>query len=454
MPDDAGSALSANAFDSLLDHLLTRARALGADAADAVVAESRALEASVRQREVEDVERSEARDLGLRVFVGKKQANVSSSDFSTDGLEALAERAVAMAKASPDEPYAGLAPQERLATEFPDLELFDPQSPEPADLEQQALTVEAAALDVPGVAKSDQAFAGWSTAAFRLATSHGFAAGWASSMRHVGVSVIAEQDGAMERDHESDSARFLEDLKPFEDIGRKAGMRAIRRVGARKIKSGKRTVVFENRVAGAFLNAFQSAISGPAIARGVSFLKDQMGQPVFGDHIDVIDDPLVKRGPGSRPFDGEGVAVERTRLIDQGRLTGWMLNSASARQLGLETTGHAGRGVGGPPGVAPSNLWLAPGAQSLDEMIGDVTDGVFITEMFGPSLNANTGDWSVGVSGFRIEKGALTTPVSEITVAGNLKDIYARLIPASDLEFRGRINAPSLRVDALSVAGS
>lgn len=452
MSDD-GSALDSRAFESLLDQLLTHARANGADAADAVVVESRALDATVRNGEIEDVERAESRDLGLRVLVGKKQASVSSSDFSSSSLTELAERAVTMAKASPDEPWAGLAPEDRLARDLPELDLFDPTTPDPKDLENQALEVEAAARAVPEVSKTDHAWAGWAGSVFRLATTGGFEGGWRSSSRHFGVAAIAERDGAMERDYDADSARHIEDLKAAGTVGAEAGRRAVARLGGAKLKSGKRTVVFENRIAAALLNAFAGAISGPSVARGVSFLKDKLGERVFAQGVNIIEDPLKIRGRGSRPFDGEGVAVKRWNLVEDGRLTTWLLNSASARQLGMETTGHAARSVGGSPGVSPSNVWVEPGKLTRDEMIGEIETGLFVTEMFGPSLNPNTGDWSVGVSGFLIEKGALVSPVSEITVAGNLIDIYGRLEPASDLEFRGKINAPSLRVDALSVAG-
>lgn len=453
MPSD-DSALDARAFESLLDELLSHARASGADQADAVVVESRALDATVRNGEVEDVERAESRDLGLRVFVGKKTASVSSSDLSGDSLTELAERAIAMAKASPDEPYAGLAPEDRLAAgDLPELDLFDATTPDPKDLEERALAVEAAARAVPDVTKTDHAWAGWAGSVFRLATTGGFGGGWRSSSRHFGVAAIAERDGAMERDFDAHSARHLEDLKSVEEVGAEAGRRAAARLGGAKVKSGKRTVIFENRVAPALFNAFAGAISGPSVARGVSFLKNHHGQQLFAPGVNIVDDPSLVRGRGSRPFDGEGVSVKRWNVVEDGVLTTWLLNSSSARQLGLETTGHAARSVGGSPGVSPSNLWVQPGAQSRDGMIADIQSGLFVTEMFGPSLNANTGDWSVGVSGFLIEGGEITSPVSEITVAGNLIDIYGRLQPADDLDFRGKINSPSLRVDDLSVAG-
>jgi len=452
MPDDA-SALDARAYDPLLDSLLDRAAARGADSANAAVVESRALDATVRNGELEDVERAESRDLGLRVFLGKKQASVSSSDLSPDGIEALAERAVAMARASPEEPYAGLAPEDRLAREIPALDLYDDTVPDPKDLEERALAAEAAARAVPGVTKTDHAWAGWAGSVFALATSHGFCGSWRASNRHFGVAAIAERDGSMERDYDAHSARHLADLKPADAVGAEAGRRAAARLGATRIRSGKRPVLFENRVASALLSAFAGAISGPSVARGVSFLKDKLGEAVFAPGICIIDDPSIARGRGSRPFDGEGVAVSRRTVVEDGRVATWLLNASSARQLGLETTGHAARSIGGAPGVSPSNLWIEPGERSREALMADMGEGLFITEMFGPSLNPNTGDWSVGVSGFAVENGEIAAPVSEITVAGNLLDIYRDLVAASDLEFRGKVNAPSLLVAQLSVGG-
>ncbi len=440
-------------FAGLLESLLDRARAAGADAGDAVAAESLSLHVSAREGKLEDVDRSEGRDVSLRVFVGKRSASVSSSDLSDEGLTRLAERAVSMAKFAPEDEWAGLAPKERLATEIPDLDLFDAAIPGPEALEARALETEAAALAVPGVAKTDEAWAGWGASGVLLATTEGFSHGWRASSHHFGVATIAEKNGAMERDYEADSARHATDLKPARQVGDEAGRRAASRLGSAKTPSGKRPVIFENRIAGSLIGAFSSAIAGPSIARGVSFLRGSMGEKVFADGIRIIDDPYIARGAGSRPFDAEGVPGSRMELIEDGVLTSWMLNMASAAQLGLSTTGHAARGGGGAPGVSSSNLWIAPGDKDLDALVSEISEGLLVTEMFGPSLNPNTGDWSVGVAGFAIRDGERAGPVSEITVAGNLKDIFARLEPGSDLEMRRHVNAPSLRVDALSVAG-
>jgi PmbA protein len=440
-------------FAALVESVIARAKAAGADAAEAVAAESLSLHVTARGGRLEDADRSEAREIALRVFTGKRSASVSSSDLSDDGLTRLAERAVSMARYAPEDEWAGLADPADLAVTAPDLDLFDPVAPDVARLETLALETEAAAGAAPGVTQIDEAWAGWGASGFLLATTTGFCRGWRASSHHFGVSAIAARNGAMERDYDADSARHAEDLKSAAMVGAEAGRRAAARLGAAKAPSGKRTVVFENRVAGSLLSAFASAIAGTAIARGVSFLRDRLGEQVFARGIRVIDDPFLRRGAASHPFDSEGAAGARRDVVSDGVLTGWMLNSASARQLGLRTTGHAARGGAGAPGVSPSNLWIEAGPKSLNQMLSEVGDGVLVTEMFGPSLNPNTGDWSVGVAGFLIDKGERGAPVSEITVAGNLRDMFLRLEPAADLEFRRGTNAPSLRVDAMSVAG-
>ncbi len=440
-------------FAGLLESLLDRACAAGADAAEAVVAESLSLNVTARGGRLEDIDRSEGREISLRAFIGRRAASVSSSDLSGDGLTRLAGRAVAMARVAPEDKWAGLAPQDRLARAIPDLDLFDPEQPRPEHLEALALETEAAARAVPGVTQVDEAWAGWGASGFLLAATNGFCNGWRASSHHFGVAPIAAKNGAMERDYEADSARHGADLKSAAWVGAEAGRRAVARLGAAKVKSGKRPVIFENRVAGSLLGAFASAIAGNAVARGVSFLRDRLGEPVFAGGVKIIDDPFLPRGHGSRPFDSEGVAGSRMEIVKDGVLTSWMLNCAAAAQLGLSTTGHASRGGASPPGVAPSNLWIAPGERTLHEMIAETGEGLLVTEMFGPSLNPNTGDWSVGIAGFSIEKGAPAGPVSEVTVAGNLRDMFLRLAPASDLEFRRAANAPSLRIDGLAVAG-
>ena len=438
----------------LLHDIVQAALKAGADAAEAVSADRRALSVGVRNGRLEDLEREESRDLGLRVFVGRRQASVAASDLSAATQARLVERAVAMARLAPEDPYADLAPDDRLARgPLPDLDLYDPSEPSAETMERQSAEAEAAALAVPGVARSEGGHAAWSSSRWRLVTSHGFDGAYQGSAFSLGVGVIAEKDGAMERGGESRSTRHLSDLPGAEAIGRTAGERAAARVGARKIASTTAPVIFDNRMAGQIVSPAIGAISGPSIARGTSFLKDRMGQRVFAEGVSLIDDPFRRRGMGSTPFDDEGVSVERRALFDDGVLTTWLLNSAAARQLGLETTGHASRGLAGPPGVSTHNLHMEPGQRDLAGLMADAGTGLLITSMFGPSLNGNTGDWSAGVSGFWFENGVIAYPVNEVTVAGKLTELYLRMVRGSDLEFRGAFNVPSLMFDAVAIAG-
>lgn len=446
--------LAAPVSPDLLNDIVKAALKAGADAAEAVSADRRSLSVGVRNGKLEDVEREESRDLGLRVFVGQRQASVSASDLSPATQTRLVERAVAMARLAPEDPHAGFAPEDRLARgPFINLDLFDPSERSAQTLEQVSAEAEAAALAVLGVARSEGGHAGWSSTRWRLVTSHGFDGAYEGSAFSLGVGVIAEKDGAMERGGESRSTRHLSDLPGADLIGRTAGERAVARVGPRKIASTTAPVIFDNRMAGQIVSPAIGAISGPSIARGTSFLKDRMGQRVFAEAVTLIDDPFRPRGMGSTPFDDEGVAVQKRALFDDGVLTTWLLNSASARQLGLETTGHASRGLAGPSGVSTHNLHMEPGERDLAGLMADAGTGLLVTSMFGPSLNGNTGDWSAGVSGFWFENGVIAYPVSEVTVAGKLTDLYLRLERGSDLEFRGGFNVPSLMFDAVAIAG-
>ena len=440
--------------ENLLHDVIGAAKAAGADAAEAVYASRQSLSVTVRNGALEEVEREEARDLGVRVFVGKRQAAVSGSDISKDGRAKLIERAVMMARLAPEDPYAGFAPQDRLAKgALPELDLFDAYEPAPEALEDQAREAEAAARAVRHVTNSDGGSSGWSSSDWRLATSDGFAGRHRASGFSISASAIAGEGAGMERGGEGRSVRHHGDLPRAASIGTEAGKRAAQRLNARKLASQTAPVIFENRSAMSLIGPMIGAISGPSVARGVSFLKDKLGQKLFADGVTITDDPHRLRGLGSSPFDDEGVANGVMNLIEDGVLTTWLLNSASARQLGMATTGHASRGLAGPPGVSTANLTVQPGADDLAGLMKSAKAGVLVTSMFGPSLNGNTGDWSVGCSGFWFEDGQIAYPVTEITVAGNLIDIYARLVPGSDLEIRGAANSPSLLVDALAVAG-
>ncbi|HUO11907.1 MAG TPA: TldD/PmbA family protein [Caulobacteraceae bacterium] len=440
--------------EDMLQEVVAKARAAGADAAEAVFAERQSLSVQVRMGALEEVEREESRDLGIRVFIGRRQATVSGSDVSPEGRAKLIERVVAMARLAPEDPYASLAPQDRLARgERADLDLYDGSEPAPETLEERARGAEDAARAVPGVTNSEGGSAGWSTGIWRLVTSDGFSGLHRASSFSVGAGVVAGEGAGMERGGEGRSTRWQSDLPSAESIGAEAGRRAVARLGPKKIASTTAPVIFENRLAASVLGPLIGAISGPSVARGVSFLKNHLGKPLFSPAVTIVDEPHRRRGLGSTPFDDEGVANGDVAIIDAGVLTTWLLNTSSAKQLGLQTTGHASRGLAGPPGVSTSNLTMRPGEKDRAALMRDAGAGLLVTTFFSPSLNANTGDWSVGCAGFWFENGEIAHPVSEITVAGNLIEAYGRVVPGSDLEFRAASNAPSLLVDALAIAG-
>ncbi len=439
---------------SILDAALAGAKKAGADAADAIFVEGVASSVSYRLGKLEDVERAESQELGLRVFVGNRVAIVSSTDFSADALAALPGRAVAMARLAPEDRFAGLAPQDRLAREIPALDLEDANEPASERLIELARSVEGAALAVSGVSNSEGGGASFSRNAVALATSSGFYGRYAGTSLSIGVAVRAGEGTGMERDHDFSMARHAGDLEGAEAVGRRAGMRAVKRLNPRKAKSQTVPVVFDPRESASLVGHFAGAISGAAIARGVSFLKERMGQKVFGAGIAIIDDPHRPRGLRSKPFDGEGVANRRRALVEDGVLATWLLDCASARQLGLETTGHAARGTSGPPGPSATNLYLAAGTVSPQDLIADIREGFYVTELMGMGVNPVTGDYSRGAAGFWIENGAIAYPVSEVTIAGNLTDMFARAVPASDLEFRQGTNAPTVRIDGMTIAGA
>tara|TARA_R110002096_G_scaffold404039_1_gene601702 strand:+ start:73 stop:1428 length:1356 start_codon:yes stop_codon:yes gene_type:complete len=439
---------------NILDDLIAIALRKGAEAADAVRIQGTSISVSVRQGETEEIERSEAHDLGLRVLIGKQQAFVSSNDAKPEVLEELVDRALAMAQNMPEEKFCGLADPVDLATEFANLDLYDKTTLSPEDLTRIAKTTEQAALEVDGVTNSEGGGASSGRASIALVTSDGFKGAYSSSSFSISASVIAGEGQRMERDYDYDSHHHFSDLRSPEEIGRKAGERAVKLLNPRKMPSGQVPVVFSNRVSASILGHFSGAISGAAIARGTSFLKDRMGEQVFPNNIRIIDDPHRPRGASSKPFDGEGVVNNQLDLVEDGKLQSWILNTSSAKQLGLRTNGRATRGTASPPGSGTTNLYMEAGNLPLEGLISDIRSGLYITSLIGFGVNAITGDYSRGASGFWIENGEIAFPVSELTIAGNLNDMFLKLTPANDLEFRQGTNAPSLRIDGMMVAGT
>lgn len=437
----------------ILSDLITQARRKGASAADAVLFRSTSLSASLRLGKADMIERSESADIGLRVLIGQKQAVISTSDLRPQNFEALIDRALDMAQATPDDAYAGLATPEQVLRSYPDLQLADPEEPSAEKLVALAGEVEAAALAVSGVTNSDGGSASWGAGDFAMVASNGFVGSYSTSSCSVSVSVVAGTGTSMETDYDYDSARRLGDLRAAAEIGKSAGERAVRRLNPRRVKTTQVPIVFEDREATALLGAFLSGINGSAIARKSSFLKDSLGKAVFADDVQIIEDPTLVGGPRSRPFDGEGLAPQRRALIENGVLTGWLLDLRSARQLGLTSTGNASRGVSSPPGPGATNVWIEAGTQSVEDMIAEIKDGFYLTSFLGHGVNMVTGDFSRGAAGFWIENGKIAYPVSELTVAGNLADMFRALRPASDLKRRHGIDSPTLRIDGMTIAG-
>ena len=435
------------------ERLVKAALAAGADAADAVALRTMSLAIEVRDGGVEESESSEGDDIGLRVLVGRRQAMVSTNDISDGSASALAERAVAMARAIPEDKFAGLADSRLLAHDFPDLDLIDPNLPPVAELEAQARAAEEAALAVKDVSKSGGASASAGIGGMVLVTSHGFRGAYIGSNHGLSVTAIVGEGTGMERDHDYSSVRHAADLESPEKIGRSAGTRAVARLNPRKVSTRKVPVVFDSRSAGSLISHLASAVNGASVTRKTSFLRDKMGARLFADGIHIIDDPLRRRGLRSHPFDGEGVACRRLALVEDGVLRSWLLDSPTARELGLVTTGNAQRGGSSVTTPGSSNLHLEPGRLTPDALIADITDGFYVTDLIGVGANMITGDYSRGASGFWIENGKRTYPVSEVTIAGHLLDMFRTLTPANDLEFRYGTNAPTLRVEGLTVAG-
>ena len=438
---------------NLLSDLIAKAKAAGADAADAVLAAGTSLSVSRRLGRTEHIERAEGRDLGLRVFVGQRAAMVSSSSVDPAGFQALVDRAVAMARVIPEDKYAGLADTMR-PPELDNLDLDDPSEPSADALIERASRAEEAALAVAGINNSEGADAGFSRSEVVLVTSAGFAGRRAGTGHSVSATALAGSGTAMQRDYDYHSANHLSDLDDPTAIGRSAGERAVRRLNPTRPKTAKLPVIFDPRVAGGLIGHLTGAINGASVARGTTFLKDKMGQRIFAPGIFIHDDPRRVRGPRSKMFDGEGTPTKGRALIEDGILTTWLLDSRSARQLGSVSTGHAARGTGGPPSPSATNLYMAAGTMTPTELMADIKLGLYVVELIGMGVNGLTGDYSRGAAGFMIRDGVLAEPVAEITIAGHLNDIFASLTPANDLRFRRGTDSPTVRVEGMTMAGA
>ena len=442
--------LTAPQSQTIAQDLVTRARRLGADACDVVYSADASTDVQIRLGKLEDVTRAEGEEVSLRVFIGQRHASSATSDLSANALETLAERVVAMAREVPADEYAGLAPEDMLLRgKPPQLDLDDGIDVAPEVLRERALEAEEAARAVSGVTNSEGGSASAGHGVMALASSHGFAQAYTSSSHAVSASVLAGEGGDMQRDYSYHHVRHLADLDAADVIGRKAGERAVARLNPIQLKSGALSVVFDPRVGSSLLGHLIGAITGGAIARKTSFLLDALETQVFGTGITIIDNPHVLRGIRSRPFDGEGLPTAASEIIKDGVLTSFLIDAAAARQLGTRPTGHSTRG-----GASASNLHLAAGALTPAALIADIKYGFYVTDLIGMGVNGLTGDYSRGASGFVIENGIIGRAVSEVTIAGNLKDMFKALIPANDLVFRYATNTPTLRVDGMMLAGA
>jgi PmbA protein len=442
-----------NELERLAD-LVGAAKRAGADSADALLVQNASLAVSRRLGKIEQLERAEGFDLGLRVFLGQRQAIVSSTDPDPKGFSALAERAVAMARVVPEDPFGGLPDRFDPPRDAAPLDLFDPTEPTAEELIERAAAAEDAALAVKGITNSEGADASWGRVRIALATSAGFAGSYARSSHSLSCTALAGSGTAMERDYEYSSVVHLADLEDAAGIGRKAAERTLARLNPTRPKTARIPVVYDPRVSSSLLGHLASAVNGASIARGTSFLRDGLGRQVLAKGLTVRDDPTRRRGLRSRPFDGEGQAGQPRAIVEDGVLTTWILDTRSARQLGLSSTGHASRGTGGPPGPAPTNLWLEAGAVTPEALMADIAEGLYVTDLIGMGINGVTGDYSRGAAGFMIRNGQLAEAVSEITIAGNLKDMFLHLAAANDLRFRRGTDAPTIRIEGLTLAGA
>ncbi|MCG7520636.1 TldD/PmbA family protein [Ruegeria sp. Ofav3-42] len=443
--------------EEISQNLLDAARKAGAEAADAIVLDGSSVSVEVRGGALEHAERSEGTDLGLRVFLGKRQAIVSSSDSRPETLKAMAERAVAMAAEAPEDPFTGLAAPDQLAKDWDieALEQFDP-APEPSaeTLLSDALAAEAAALAIQGVSQVSDAAAAYGTHRVHLAATNGFSGGYSRSSRSTSCVAISGEGTGMERDYDGDSRTFQSDLRSPDEIGRTAGERAVAIVGAQKPATGTFPVLFDERISSSLIGHLLAASNGAAIARGASWLKDSLGEQVLPEHLSLIEDPHRPRISGSRPFDAEGLPTRRRAIVENGTLTGWTLDLSSARKLDMTSTGNAARGVSGPPSPSNWNLSLTQGDQSRADLLRDMGTGLLVTSMIGSTINPNTGDYSRGASGFWVENGEITHPVNECTIAGNLRDMLKRIIPANDARpYLSRV-VPSVLIEGMTLAGN
>lgn len=437
----------------IIDYVISKAKSLGATDADAIIIGSQDLSAEVRLGKIINLDRSESKSLGLRILIDQQQAIVSTSDFQRSVLDKIIEQAVAMAKVTPKNEHLYISTKEQYAQQFPDLDLYDDKEPSPDELIELVKNAEEYALADKRITNSEGASAGYGNSEIVFANSNGFSNSSKKSSSSYYVSVIAGEGEDMQSSYSYSQARHGQDLKSPEEVGKEAARKTIEKLKPRKIDTGEMSIIIDRRIAGQFISYLASAVNGSAISRGTSFLLDSLGEKCFQDNINIIDDPFIIRGLASRAFDGEGIAGKRLNIVDNGVLTNYFLDLETASKLKMTTTGHASRSLSSSPSPSNSNLYLEAGKMSVSEMVKSIKKGILINETFGHGAKIVNGDYSQGAVGFYIENGEIQYPVSEITIASNLKEIFAQMIPASDLKFESSINSPSLFIEKMIVAG-
>ena len=436
-----------------VDFLIKKSKKTGADSVDVVYIENTNIDVGCRLKKIEKLERSESNDLGLRFIKNKKQVIVSSNDLRKKSLEELVLKASTMVKAVPKDPYCSIATKKEIIQKVPNLKIFDNKEPSIKSLKDKVFEAEKAGLNIKGVTNSEGAEIAWNKSKIHLFNSNGLNVSYQSSSYSIYAVLIAGRGTSMEREYEFATSIFEKDLTNASLVGKKAGQLAVKKLNPKKIKTSKIPVIFSPRVANSFLRHLSASINGNSITRGTSFLKKKLNKKIFPNEINILDDPLKEKGLQSKPFDGEGLKTKKTQIVENGVLKSWFLDLATAKQLKLQSTAHAPRGISSPPSPSPTNLYFKAGNTSPKNLIGNIKKGIYVTELMGSSVNLINGDYSRGGSGFMIDKGEIAYPINEITIADNLNEMFRKIILANDLEFKQGLNSPTMLIEDMTVAG-
>ena len=438
-------------YRSLAEEIIKLSLSKGADSSDIVIAKNLSKNIGCRLGKIEEIEQSETKVLGLRTFIGNRNAIISTNDFSKNSINESIDRVISMTKLAPEDPLSKLANE--TAKIIPDLELFDTCDLNPDQLKDLALETENSALEVKGVTNSNGASSSQSKTSFHLSTSNGFSGGYKKSNFSISCSAIAGNELSMQTDYDYDSKVFFKDLKGTSLVGEQAAENTVSKCNPKKIKTCKSDVVFDPRVSKTLLSHISSLVNGSSIARGSSFLSEKMNAKIFGREINIIDNPSILKGLGSKPFDDEGCEMKSFNIIENGILRSWILDTTTSQQLGIKSNSRASRGMSSSPSPSPTNMFIENGTISKDEIINNIKDGFYVTDLIGQGVNLITGDYSRGAGGFKIENGKISFPINEVTIAGNLKDMFHRMIAANDLEFKYSLNSPTILIEGMTIAG-